>query len=179
MAGDHDDDVARALLIFVRASAIFVGLAVIALIALFVIGRFSPGSSVANAGPYNVATRPLPSAEKPETLLPDQLGAFKRTSLRGSLSDFSVVYGRGKDQITITGSQAVSVRAAQASLSQIARSSGAANTSQLTDSDPSYYLQVRDNGGSTRYAWSHDRWFFDIQASSKAALDDFMQVFKY
>jgi hypothetical protein len=178
MAPERDDDVSNVMLIFIRASAVFVGLAVIVLIALFVISRLSGESDTSNPAPYSIASRPLPNVGQLGDLLPDQLGSFKRTSLAGGLADFSAVYTNGNSKITIAGSQAVSNRAAQAGVSQVLRTAGRASNSQLTDTDPSYYLSLQDNGPS-RFAWSHGRWFFDIQATSRSALDDFMRVFKY
>jgi hypothetical protein len=176
--GSEQDDVSNVMLFFARASAVFVGVAVLALIGLFIASRLSTGSSGSNAVPYNVDSRPLPKVSQVGELLPEQLGPFKRTGLKGTLPDFSATYTRGGDTITLAGSQAVSVRAAQAGVAQVARSSGRANTSQLTDTDPSYYLHITE-GGPSRYAWSHNRWFFDIRASSRTALDDFMREFKY
>ncbi len=178
MAPERDDDVSNTMLILLRVSGILVGIAVLVLVALFIYSRISSQTQNSDPGPYNVATRPLPAVSQLKDLLPDQLGPFKRTALSGSLPDFSAVYTRGSDKITVAGSQAVSLRAAQAGVLQIARTSGRANTSQLTDADPSYYLTLRD-GGPSRFAWSHNRWFFDVQAASKAALEDFMKVFKY
>jgi hypothetical protein len=177
MAREKDDDVSNIMLIFVRGSAILVGLAVLALIALFIVSRLSPGPGPSDPGPYNVASRPVPNVGALEDLLPTQLGPFKRTSLAGALSDFSAVYTRGTDKITIVGSQAVSVRAAQEGVSRVVRTSGR-GANQLEGADPSYYLTLRD-GGPSQYAWSHGRWFFDIQATSQSALDEFMRAFKY
>jgi hypothetical protein len=174
----QEDDVSNAMLIFVRASGIFVGLAVIALVVVYVVSRLQPGTGSSDSGPYNVANRPIPNVSQIGDLLPAQLGPFKRTSLDGTLPSFTAVYARDSDRVTISGSQAVSLRAAQAQVSLVAQNSGQANTSQLTDSDPSYYLSLRD-GSASRYAWSHNRWFFDVQATSKEALEDFMKVFKY
>jgi hypothetical protein len=122
----------------------------------------------------------VPDARTPEALLPLQLGRFQRESLSGSIDDFQAVYSGGADRIVVQGSRAVSYAAAQLGVSRLFDELGAANIVQrigMGDSRYSFYLsQV---AGGVRYAWSHLEWYFDVQASSRQALDDFMNSFQY
>jgi hypothetical protein len=91
-----------------------------------------------------------------------------------------VTYSSGSDVINLQGSEAVSVVAAQANVRRITDNSGRANRAQfIEDSEPeySYYLNVTPT--LVRFAWSHNRWFFDIQTTSQNTLDDFMKMFEY
>jgi hypothetical protein len=171
---------ATTLMIFAAVSSLIV----LALIGAFLI--FVASVAVRNAEgtrgamPYDVAFRKVPTTENTFALFPDTLGRFQRTALDGTIQNFRVTYGSGSDLIRLRGSEAVTMVAAQASVQQISESSGRANTAQfIEDSEPgySYYLNVTD--GLVRFAWSHNRWFFDIQATSKNALDDFMKMFEY
>jgi hypothetical protein len=177
MAGQPDDDRTRIILGFAAVSAIFVIIIMIILLVGLVGSRVIQPAQPASTNPYGIAQRPLPTASQLAELLPDKLGSFKRTSLSGSLADFSASYTDGKDVVTIQGSQAVSTRAAQASLSMTASSMGSSGYQQL-NADPSFVLQTREKGPA-RFVWSHSRWYFDVTAPSKALLDAFMQEFKY
>jgi hypothetical protein len=171
---------ATSVMIFAAVSSVIV----VALIGAFLV--FVASVTAGNTGgthsamPYDVAFRPVPVTENTFALFPEALGRFQRTALDGTIKNFRVTYASGSDLIRLRGSEAVSVVAAQASVRQIPESSGQANTAQfIEDSEPgySYYLNVAD--GLVRFAWSHERWFFDIQATSKSALDDFMKMFEY
>jgi hypothetical protein len=177
MAGQPDDDRTRIILGFAAVSAIFVIIVMIILLVGLVGSRVIRPAQPAGTNPYGVAQRPLPTASQLAELLPDKLGSFKRTSLSGSLADFSATYADGKDVVTIQGSQAVSTRAAQASLSMTASSIGSSGYQQL-NADPSFVLQTSEKG-TARFVWSHSRWYFDVTAPSKALLDAFMQEFQY
>ncbi len=61
-------------LVILRASAVFVGVVMIGLIALLLLGRFGPASQSSILGPYGVSTRLIPNAAQPADLLPDQHG---------------------------------------------------------------------------------------------------------
>ncbi len=69
------------------------------------------------------------------------------------------------------------MRAAQASVAQVARIGGLVSSANQQLKDPSYYLN-NANKGAVRFVWSHDRWYFDVQANSQQGLDDFMRDFK-
>jgi hypothetical protein len=177
LADQQDDDKSRILVIFLAISAIVVLIAVIGLVAIIVFGKMSPSTSGSSAAsPYNLKARPLPELKTLNDLLPPQLGSYKRTASTGDMQDFSATYVKEDHKIVLTGSQAVNVRAAQVGVKNAASSGGF--TAEELDQDPSYFLSAPANGPA-RYVWSHNRWFFDIKASSKAALDDFMTVFKY
>lgn len=176
MAGQPDDDRTRVILGFAAVSAIFVIIVMITLLVGLVGSRLITPTQPASTNPYGVSGRPLPTTNQLAELLPDKLGSFKRTSLSGSLADFSASYADGKNVVTLQGSQAVSVRAAQASLSITASSVG--SSSQQLNTDPGFVLQTSEKGPA-RFVWSHNRWYFDVTAPSKAILDAFMQEFKY
>jgi hypothetical protein len=107
-----------------------------------------------------------------------QLGKFKRTALKGTAQDFSATYASDTGKIEITGTQSVSMRAAQVTVTDLANAAGRQGGSQRLNSDPSYYLALPERG-DVRFLWSHSQWVFDVKASSRVTLDEFMKVFKY
>ena len=165
--------------IFVLMSIVFVAVAMIAFAALFLIGRVnSATTSQQNLTPYNLFLRPVPNAERAVDLLAEQLGPFKRGPVTGTIQSFSATYTNGKDKVDISGSRAVSFHAAQAEVGLAEHDSQLANVLQRQlNQDPSFIL----TGGpaQVRFIWSHERWMFDVKASSQAALDAFMKVFVY
>ena len=167
------------VMIFVLITIAFVVVAVIGLGALFLIGRISgETASQQNAPPYDVLLRSVPTANRAVDLLPEQLGPFKRGPVTGTIQNFSASYANSNDKIDISGSQAVSFRAAQADVGLVDHDNKLTNLVQRQlNQDPSYILT--GGTGAVRFAWSHERWFFDVKASSQAALDAFMKVFKY
>ena len=178
MAQQQDEERSQVLLVFIGASAIIVTLIVIGLIALLFVSRVSTRPQPSGSSPYGLAARPLPTVTGIGDVLPETLGAFKRTAISGSFDTFSATYTSDKDKITLAGSRAVSVRAAQASVAQAARTARDSVIGEQLDADPSYSLTGSDKG-PVRLIWSHNRWFFDVQATSRAALDEFMNGFKY
>jgi hypothetical protein len=178
MSQQRDEEQSGIFMAFLGISAVIVTLVVIGLIVLFAISQVSTKPQSSGSDPYSLAYRALPTVTGIGELLPATLGAFKRNALSGSFETFSATYTSGKDKITLTGSQAVSVRAAQAMVAQAARSASGSVTSQRLNTDPSYFLSSSAKG-PVRLIWSRYRWFFDVQATSQAALDEFMKVFKY
>jgi hypothetical protein len=178
MAQQQDEGRSNVLLVFIGGSAVIVTLIVIGLITLFVISRVPTRPQPSGSTPYDLAARVLPTVTGIVDVLPETLGTFKRTALSGGFETFSATYMSGKDKITVVGSQAVSVRAAQASVAQAARTASGSVTSEQLNADPSYSFTSGDKG-LVRLIWSHNRWFFDVQATSRAALDEFMKAFKY
>ncbi len=176
-AHEHDDDGPSGMMVFIGVSAVFVVVAVIGCILLVVAGSVLPGFGGSTHMPYNLDTRPLPAAAKAVDLLPETLGSYKRGPVNGNIQNFTVTYTSGDNKIVLNGSQGVSLRAAQASVAQIAEAGQGSGSEKSLSGDPTYFMTSGD--GPTRLAWSHDRWFFDIQASSKRALDDFMKGFRY
>ncbi len=178
MTQSQDEERSNILLIFIGGSAVIVIVLLVIFVGLVVLSQIAPRALSSGPMPYGFAARPLPQVSAVGDLLPDALGKFKRTALNGNLDDFSATYADGSDKITITGSQAVSTRAAQAVVTQFARAAGASATSQQLNADPSYFLTAPEKGPA-RLVWSRSRWYFDVQASSKAVLDGFMNLFKY
>jgi hypothetical protein len=178
MAQMKDDERSNILLIFIAGSAVIVIVLLVVFVALVIISQVAPRALSSGPMPYGFAARPLPTAGAVPDILPDSLGKFKRSALDGGFDDFSATYTSGTDKIRINGSQEVSMRAAQAVVMQFARTNSASTSVQQLNGDPSYFLSAPDKGPA-RLVWSRDRWFFDVQASSKAALDAFMSVFKY
>jgi hypothetical protein len=178
MAQQQDEERSNVFLIFIGGSAVIVTLIVIGLIILFAVSQMPTRPQSSGSAPYSLAARLLPTVTGIVDLLPETLGTFKRTAISGGFETFSATYTSGKDKITVAGSQAVSVRAAQASVAQAARIAGGSVTGQQLNADPSYSLSSNAKG-LVRLIWSHNRWFFDVQATSRAALDEFMKAFKY
>ncbi|MFN7209609.1 MAG: hypothetical protein ACK4P1_04345 [Aggregatilineales bacterium] len=142
------------------------------------IGRL--GQPARDFGPYNLAARPIPLVGFVGDLLPPTLGAFTRLSLEGDLQKFRAVYARGDERVTVEGSQAVSLAAAQASVRLIQeRDFQGRSRSLIEPSRMGFSFYTYSNATQTRLAYNRDRWFFDIIASAQRTLDDFMSVFQY
>ena len=177
MAGQPDDERTRIILGFAAISAIFVLIVLVILIVGLLGSRLITPTQPANVNPYGLLGRPLPTTNQLFALFPETFGDFKRKTLTGSLTDFNATYSDGKNTVTIQGSQEVSVRAAEASLSMAASGLGSRTFQQL-NTDPGFVLQANEKGPS-RFMWTHNRWYFDVTAPSKAVLDAFMQAFPY
>jgi hypothetical protein len=173
---EPDRDPNSTVMIFIGISGILVLFAIILIIVLLVAGS-AIQTATSSGIPYNIDKRPLPTVDRANDLLFENLGSFKRGPVKGAIHKFTATYISGEHKIIISGSQAVSLRSAQASVSRIANDENRSGATRLLDGDPSYYFF--DTNGVTRLSWSHDRWFFDVQASSKVALDEFMKVFRY
>ncbi len=152
---EQEERTATGLMAFAIVSSVLVVLVMIALVVVML--DFAQQNVISPAvGPYNVLNRPVPDASitTSEALFPPQLGRFQRETLIGSLDDFHAIYASGA-----------------VGPATIARRIG------LGETHYSFYLSQVPGG--VRYAWSHLEWFFDIQASSRQALDDFMDLFQY
>jgi hypothetical protein len=167
------------------ASGLFV-LTVVALIALSLISTINSTQQNNTSDIYNLENRSLPAAnvDSVRRLLPATLGEFSLESVRGSLQDFSAVYRRNDDRISIVGSQAVSLAAAQGSVKIVLNAllAGPTPTSleqRIIDSDMRYSYVLVVGAAQTQFAYNHDRWFFNISTVSKSTLDSFMAVFPY
>jgi hypothetical protein len=178
MAQQRGNDTTNIILILMAAGAVFVVITMIIFIGAILINQTPSPSRGNDAEPYNLGARPIPKNEKVGDILPAQLGKFKRTALKGTIQDFSATYASETGKIEISGSQTVSMRAAQVTVADLANAAGRQGGSQRLNSDPSYYLALPEKA-DVRLVWSHSQWVFDVKASSKAALDEFMTAFKY
>ncbi|MDW8300124.1 MAG: hypothetical protein RML95_12395 [Anaerolineae bacterium] len=131
-------------------------------------------------GPYNIAARRNPMVSFVGDLLPPVLGDFTRQSLEGDLQKFRAVYTNGAERILVEGSQAVSLAAAQASVKLVRERDLQANSRSLIESSRlGFAFYTYSAADRARLAYSRDRWFFDILASSQRTLDAFMSVFQH
>lgn len=171
---------ATALMIFaILSSAVVVAILIgtLAIVGSLVVRVRQP---VRDFGPYDIAARRNPMVTFVGDLLPPTLGNFVRVSLQGDLQKFRAVYERGAERISVEGSQAVSLAAAQASVLRVREldaQGGARSLIETARLGFSFYTYSNDN--RARLAYNRDRWFFDIIATSQRTLDDFMQVFQY
>jgi hypothetical protein len=179
MSYSVEDDAPNPFNVFIILSIIVVVIIMIVFAVLIMISVSSSSSTARREnGPYGVALRPIPEATQAIQVLPETLGNFKRDKLTGTIKDFKATYKKGDYSVEIRGELMVNLRAAQASVADLANVVGIGNTPyRQLNGDPSYFLTA--GNGAIRYAWSHNRWFFDIKANSQAALDEFMKVFKY
>jgi hypothetical protein len=176
---------ATTLMLFAVISGIFVMIAV-GVGVLYLLRGVTPGAALGDASAaYNVPLRVIPDEQTvPSTdqLLPPMVGEFQRLRLSGGFTDYVAVYVKGDDQVTVTGGQAVTSWAAQA-LVQFALDSSpvASQTSRIISSDPgySYALFRNSNQNIFRFVYSHERWYFDVEATSAQALDEFMTGFPF
>jgi hypothetical protein len=175
---DSSDNEPNPLMVFVILSIVFVGILLVGFILLFAVSRLT-GSDSSSQGtmPYGIVARPIPAGGTVAELLPEKLGDFKRGPISGDIQSFSATYTGGSNKIDFAGSRGVSLRAAQASVANIDRANNSKNNQHQLNQDPSFVLIP--GAGQVRLVWSHDRWLFDVTASSQAALDAFMSAFKY
>jgi hypothetical protein len=176
---------AKRIMFLAVASGLFV-LTVVALIVVSLISTINNTQQNNVSDAYNLENRSLPAAnvDSVRRLLPATLGEFSLESVRGSLQDFSAVYRRNDDRISIVGSQAVSLAAAQGSVKIVLNAllAGPTPTSleqRIIDSDMRYSYVLVVGAAQTQFAYNHDRWFFNISTVSKSTLDSFMAVFPY
>lgn len=174
----NDEEPLNPLLIFAIISTGFVLIIMVIFIVLVAVGANSVTNPKDTKGPYDVIARLVPTVDNAAALLPKQLGSFQRGPLTGSIDDFQATYKSSDFQIDISGSRAISVASAQAYVKNALQANDASAIAQRDlDSDPAYYLT--SGKGRIHYVWSHYIWYFNVTASSQAALDEFMKVFKY
>jgi hypothetical protein len=179
MSKRRNDDGPNPAMIFIILSVVFVLLTVLAFGALLLLRQVNFQSALGgDTIPYNLAVRPVPNAKTAADLLPQTLGNFKRGAITGNIQDFQTTYTNGTDKIQLSGSQTVSLVEAQAFVSMFEQANKlTGKENHLLNSDPSF---VEIQGATlVQLAWSHNRYYFAIKAPSQAALDAFMQVFKY
>ncbi|MBX3063530.1 MAG: hypothetical protein KF726_11175 [Anaerolineae bacterium] len=172
------------IMILAAASAVVVGIVVIALLVLVVVSQTGSKSEInANSptGPYNTLARPVPIATTVYELLPTYVGDFTLTDVSGSLeAGYTAHYQFSGQTLQISGRQAVNVPAAQYAVDLIRQARGPASEAERiigSDYGKSYYLDVKPN--DVRFAWSRERWFFDIQTDSLETLTAFMVQFQF
>ncbi len=174
----------RMLLLAILGGA---GLLVIAVLVVFLLAIVSKSTSSASSAPvpYDVNTRGTPLTTNIRDLLPQTLGNFTRKTVKGDLStaqlsgQFSATYTTdNKDTITISGFRETHDDQAQADLDTLISKINSANKELSQDRKFGYVLATFNNG-SVRFSYARSYWLFDITASSRAALDAFMKVFKY
>ncbi|HEU4388107.1 MAG TPA: hypothetical protein VFV34_09940 [Blastocatellia bacterium] len=147
--------------------------------------------------PYGIDQRPMPTGAKIAELLPAQVGPYTRTGLRlassqnltpeeiGDAIDGPVYadYRAGDATIFVELGITVSVKDARDSL-DVAVGDAAAG---VFPTDPRFgargqepsYLKVIDTGGAF-FAWTRGNYYFSAAAKpNEAALDAFMQAFRY
>lgn len=170
-------------MIFAVISSIVVGIGIIALIVVGILPRFTnPRQAIDSPdGPYETRIRPVPITDDFWQIFPENLGDFRGVNWGGTLdSGFAVQYERGAQIVNLTGRRAVSIPAARFLIEDIRNRQGPANTSERIAAgqfNDSHYLDVHD--GRVRFAWSRDRWFFDLSTDSVDTLNAFMGVFPY
>lgn len=173
----------RTWMIFAVVTSVLVLIGIIALVVIGILPRMTnPAQSLTDSdGPFLTLKRPLPESTNLYDIFPVQVGDFMGEQWLGDVdSGFTITYKRGADALIVTGRKAVNTAAARFLVEEIRNRQGPANRAESIvpgNFFNSYYLDVRDSG--TRFAWSRDVWYFDIQAASLESLTAFMSVFKY
>lgn len=161
-------------------------LRILSAIALALIFGVSQADCAAQPIPYGLEGRPLPEARDAESLLPTQVGMFKRGPVEGDLrkdEEVYVTYKSGGREIFLTASLAADregaiegVRTAAQILSETYPDRKLPAPSLETE--PAFY-KVSD-GKVSFMAWSRSFYFFSVDASkSRGGLDEFMAAFPY
>ncbi|HVO43982.1 MAG TPA: hypothetical protein VMT34_15235 [Aggregatilineales bacterium] len=160
----------RLIPIFALVSIIFVTIGIITVFGLVMGSRFLSATPAAN-GQYNVAARRVPQTSNLGAVLPAKVSTFNRATNTVSGPSFSGTYTGPSGTITVQGLTAVSISAAE---QRVANLYGA-TPPRFTD--PMIFQSTPPD--KPRFVWSHDRWYFDVTASSPAALNEFMTNFPY
>ncbi len=176
---DQELEQSTRLMVFAVVSSVLMVIAIG--IIIYVLGMFvTQLNRRPEPMPFNILNRPLPTVDRAAQLFPERLPPFQRTRFTGTLPNFAAEYAAGNDVIRIRGSQAVSLAAAQGQVFIVADQLGLANRAQLLEPaklDGAYYYTVFRTEALLVY--SRQRWFFEIRATSEAALAAFMSVFPY
>jgi len=159
--------------------------------ALLLLSFVSFGTSIAFAAapaPFGIDKRPLPPKEDEETLLPANVGSFKRDAVEGRLKTDDEVYSTyksGKREVLLTAGVNDDVADAQDGvetakevLNESAETPYKAPIESLK-SDPAFFQVVE--GDTAFIAWSHGKYFFTVDSSDgdKEALEEFIKAFPY
>lgn len=128
--------------------------------------------------PYGVADRPLPASFGVQDLLPVVDGFRRGNPVSGNGQ--SAVYSGELGIVQVRAVWYSNVADAQAQVQAIIRQteSGTSERLYVSGLDPSY-VRVIDSNGQGRMAYNRQNYFFDVQATSEAALDAFMNAFPY
>jgi hypothetical protein len=148
--------------------------------------------------PYNILDRNLPITNTAGQIslnqtFPQNLARrvgenveplFQRAESKGNVNNFEILYillaNQNSGTITVRGARMISAVSAQALVEQLINREGRASEKQEVRTDTtsySYYLDVDPT--RARFVYSHQEWYFDIQAPNKEILDTFMEVFPY
>jgi hypothetical protein len=177
------DDNSRTLMVFAIITSVLVLVGIIALFIIGVLPRLSNSGQNLNDpdGPYLTLKRPVPTSDNLYDIFPVQVAEFTGQTWLGDVdSGFTITYTRGAETLVVTGRRAVNTAAARFLVEEIRNKQGPANRAESIvagNFSNSYYLDVRES--VTRFAWSRDVWYFDIQAASIDSLTMFMSVFPY
>lgn len=131
-------------------------------------------------GPYQIANRPLPAGPTDAELLPVVVGPFERGQAVPSADGWRVTYSGSGFTVTVRAMQYATTNEAQNAVRAVAtqtENAGYSERSSMTGFDPSSVRVV--GGAEARMAYSRGPYFFDVQTSSEAALDLFMEAFPY
>lgn len=163
-------------MIFAVGSSIIVCLVIVFLGVTLFGSRVLSGKDVSRVIPYNINTRAVPNVKQLTQLFPATLGTLKRGgNPNGTLDNFQTAYSNPQGTVTIKGGQAISMVAARQIVEQTGTHLG--NGQQADKSAFNYNFFYPTD--ATRLIWSHNEWYFDAQATSKATLDEFMKAFPY
>ncbi|MBE2195988.1 MAG: hypothetical protein IAE83_17570 [Anaerolinea sp.] len=175
----QEEQSATLTMLFAVGSSVLVVVVVIVLIAV-IMGQVNQSARQKGAIPYNLNNRPLPNTTALGTILPKNVGDFQRESLSGTIDNFSAVYVKDGQRLTLNGSRSVSVVAAQASVKLLmTRATKASEAEYMDDARPYYSYVLYLSSTQAHLAWSHERWFFEAITVSKNDLDAFMEIFEY
>jgi hypothetical protein len=129
-------------------------------------------------GPYQIAKRPLPSAEDKDTLLPATVGNFKRGDVTAVSTQFAATYTNGSETVVATVAIYGTLTAAQDAV-KVTHDSDPSLTTVISGLDPSYTSDSITAGKATKLAYSRGKYFFYFNSPSADSLDKFMQAFPF
>ncbi len=172
-----------------RPNAILMILIVVSILLVGGFIFFLYGASRSESGgnnapvPYLVNARPLPAITNIRDVFPQTLGTFARKTISGDLSGseavkFGASYTSGKNTIKINGVRESNTAQMLNDFNQ--QSPTVFGTDRVSSTDRSFaYVMATTANGNVRIIYARSFWLFDVTASSRPALDEFMKVFKY
>jgi hypothetical protein len=160
----------RIIAVFLLVSVIIVVLIVVSALVLIIASKLITPSQIDN-GPYNIAARAIPKSSDLHAVFPKTVGDFTLSKNVVSGNIATATYSNGKDTLTIQCVFSVSIAAAQ---QRVMNLYGAVRPNY---SDPLSFQSITPDGA--HFAWSHDRWFFDVQTKTQQIMDSFVNKFPY
>jgi hypothetical protein len=145
-----------------------------------VIQRLLKTAETVLQAPYGIATRPIPFNPLKDTLLPPVAGPYSRQLVASQGSGHTATYDVNGVWVQVHAAMYPSADDARAQVAaMVAQTENFSGTRTYLTGIATSFVRVYSSDGTARLAYNRDKYFFDVQANSHAALDTFMVSFPY